>query len=127
MEKRQTIQRQIILDAVKTLNCHATAEEVYAFVHRTQPTISKATVYRNLSQMAQYGDLLNIGHFNGATHYDHNCHTHYHFVCNVCRRVYDVEGDFSDVLAKAAQNDSHEMTRLFLSFAGVCKICKERA
>jgi Fe2+ or Zn2+ uptake regulation protein len=125
VEKRQTIQRQLIFDAVKTLNTHATAEEVYAFIHRSQPTISKATVYRNLSQMAQSGDILNIGHINGALHYDHNNHPHHHFVCDVCHRVYDVEGDFSSILAQVALGNPHKITRLDLSFSGACERCKD--
>ena len=122
---RQTIQRQLIFDAVKALNPHATAEEVYAHVHHAHPTISKATVYRNLHQLAQQGDLLNIGHFNGAVHYDHNCREHYHFVCNQCQRVYDIAGDFSDLLKRAAADNQHEIRQLSLLFSGACAGCKD--
>ncbi|MCL2838196.1 MAG: transcriptional repressor [Oscillospiraceae bacterium] len=122
MEKRNTIQRQLILNAVEELNIHATAEQVYEYVVRKYPTISKATVYRNLGQMAESGELLNIGSFYGQTHYDHNCHKHYHFMCKDCRRVFDVEGDFDDLFGKFSGIDGFDITNI--SFNGLCCDCK---
>ena len=48
MERRNTIQKQLVLEAVAQLHNHPTAEQVYAQVVKEHPTISKATVYRNL-------------------------------------------------------------------------------
>lgn len=48
MAKRNTIQRSLVLEAVNKLHCHATADEVYEEIIKEHPTISKATVYRNL-------------------------------------------------------------------------------
>jgi len=125
--KRNTVQRQLILSAVKELNSHATAEQVYAHVVRRHPTISKATVYRNLSHMSECGDLLNIGSFYGSTRYDHHCHEHYHCVCEKCKRVVDVEGDFSDIIGKVGNADGFDITRCLLSFSGLCRDCKPQS
>ncbi len=57
MEKRNTIQKQLVLDAVFRLANHPTAEEVYAEVARSHPTVSKATVYRNLGSLSEDGLL----------------------------------------------------------------------
>jgi len=122
--KRNTMQRQLILNAVKELNIHATAEQVYEYIHKIQPSISKTTVYRNLSQMAESGELLNVGNFYGSTHYDHNCHEHYHFVCEDCKKVFDVDVDFSDILNKVENADKHNITGFRLSFDGKCNECK---
>ena len=43
MEKRNTIQKQLVLEAVAQLHNHPTAEQVYAQVVKAHPTISKAT------------------------------------------------------------------------------------
>jgi len=126
---RNTLQRQLILNAVAELNIHATAEQVFEYVSKAHPTISKTTVYRNLSQMAQAGELLNIGALSGSAHYDHNCHEHYHFICKECERVYDIDGDFSDVMKRAKQysnTDEFEITSEHISFTGLCKACKSR-
>jgi len=124
MNKRNTIQRQVILSAVKELNIHATAEQVFDYVIKKHPSISRATVYRNLSQMAESGELLNIGNFYGSTHYDHNCHNHHHFICKDCKKIFDVDNEFSDVISKAKDISGLDITSCNLSFSGLCSVCK---
>jgi len=126
MQKRNTIQKQLILKAVKALDIHATAEQVYDFVVKENPSISKATVYRNLNKMAQDGELLNIGAFFGAAHYDHNLRRHYHFVCNVCGSVFDVDGDFDDLVKKVSPSKDFTIKDCNISFNGLCGKCDKR-
>jgi len=121
--KRNTIQRQLVYDAVKGLNIHATAEQVYEHVVKNHPTISKATVYRNLNLLAEAGELLNIGNFYGTTHYDHNCHKHYHFMCEKCRKVYDIPALFPDMRDEIANMDGFDIKGYNLNFHGLCRDC----
>ncbi len=121
--KRNTIQRQTILDALRELNIHATAEQVYEHVVKRHPAISKATVYRNLGQMAEAGELLNVGSFYGAAHYDHNRHGHYHFVCEQCKQVFDVNDYFPDLMGKLSGMDGFMITGHKLIFNGICRDC----
>ncbi len=124
--RRNTIQRQLILDAVKALNIHATAEQVYGRVAAGHPSISKATVYRNLNQMAEAGELLNIGSIKGASHYDHNCHRHYHFICERCEKVFDVD-DFHQELDEGVSNmDGFQIKGHSLIFNGLCPECRPK-
>ena len=122
--KRNTIQRQLVFNAVKELNIHANAEQVYEYVVALHPSISKATVYRNLGQMVDSGELLNIGSFYGTTHYDHNCHDHYHFMCEECNRVFDINTIFPDV-SNIKDMDGFEIKGHNLSFYGLCNNCKK--
>ena len=124
--KRNTVQRQLVLDAVKELNTHATAEQVYGHIVKRYPTISKATVYRCLGQMTASGELCNIGTFDGAAHYDCICRVHHHFICNQCKRVFDVEGDFSDILGRIHDSSGFDITDYRLSFNGLCWECKKQ-
>jgi len=120
--KRNTIQRQLIYNAVKELDIHANAEQVYDYIVAIHPTISKATVYRNLGKMVESGDLLNIGSFYGSSHYDHNCYDHYHFICEKCKRVFDINISFPE-LSKIPNIDDLEIKSHNLSFSGLCKTC----
>jgi len=124
--KRNTIQRQLIFDAVRELDIHATAEQVYEYVQKKHPSISKATVYRNLNQMSETGDLLNIGSFHGSTHYDHNCHDHYHFICEGCKRVFDIDASFPNI-SEITDMDGLEVKGHNLTFNGLCRDCKDAA
>ena len=123
-KERNTIQRQLVYDAVCELNIHATAEQVYDYVVQKYPTISKATVYRNLSQMTESGMLLNIGSFHGSTHYDHNCSEHGHFICEKCKMFFDLDIAFSDIYARAGHTDAFEISGCSIRYYGLCRYCK---
>ena len=122
--KRKTAQRQLVLDAIRETCSHPTAEQVFEHVARQRPSIGKATVYRNLRQLAESGEILNVGSFSGSARYDYNCHEHYHFACNACGRVFDVEADFSDIRDRVGATDGFDIAVCNISFAGLCWDCK---
>ena len=125
--KRNTIQRQMIFAALCDLDIHATAEQIYDRVSVQYPSISKATVYRNLAQMAESGEILNVGNFNdGAVHYDHRLDKHYHFACDACGRVFDVSTDLGEICGKMTGLDGHEVKNHSLTFSGVCRDCLKK-
>ena len=124
--KRNTIQRQLIFDALKELDMHATAEQVFDHVVGKYPSISKATVYRNLGQMSESGRIAKIGIFYGSAHYDHNRHEHYHFVCEACKRVFDVKGGFKDIFERIKDMNGFDISSCSVSFRGLCRDCKSK-
>ena len=48
IQRRMTKQRRIILEELRKVRSHPTADEIYAMVRRRLPRISLGTVYRNL-------------------------------------------------------------------------------
>ena len=56
MEKRNTIQKELVLNAVTKMHRHVTADEVYDYIKKDYPSIGKGTVYRNLSILAEEMD-----------------------------------------------------------------------
>jgi len=123
--KRNTVQRQLILEAVKTLNIHATAEQVVDYLGKTHPSIGRATVYRNLNQMADSGELFKVGTFYGSTHYDHNTHEHFHFICDNCKLIFDINGSMGDVIKNVQETEGFEIGSCNVSFGGLCSKCKK--
>ena len=75
---RNTIQRQLVLSAVRQLQNHPTADEVYQEVQKSCPTISRATVYRNLKLLAEEGEIRLRNISGSPERYDHICGNHYH-------------------------------------------------
>lgn len=122
--KRNTIQRSLVLEAVKKLECHATADEIYQMVVHEHPNISKGTVYRNLHQLADSGEIRKVEVPGGADRFDHRCHDHYHVRCLSCGRVFDVDMDYIEDLEKRVK-DAHGF--IFnghdLMFKGICPEC----
>ena len=124
--RRNTIQRSFVLEAVNELHCHATADEVYKEVIKKHPTISKATVYRNLNLLADMGEAIKITTPDGGDRFDGNTHPHYHVVCTCCNRVFDLHIDEAHIntMNKLAEEhfdgtiDSHATL-----FYGTCQDC----
>ena len=73
-------QREIILDKLKANAVHPTAEYLYSILKKENSTISLATLYRNLNQLEEHGIIKRIDGLETSSHYDHNTHTHYHFI-----------------------------------------------
>ena len=101
-----------------------TAEQVFEYITPKNPSISKATVYRNLSQMVEAGVLINIGNYFGAARYDCILHKHHHFVCTRCQKIFDMEGDFSAVIDGVSKRDGLDITDYNIVFSGICSDCK---
>ena len=80
MQERQTKQKQIIYDSLKTLD-NPTATEVYGYVHETYPTVSRATVVRVLGGFALSGRALELRQAGSEVRYDYNVEPHCHARC----------------------------------------------
>ncbi|MCI6443474.1 MAG: transcriptional repressor, partial [Clostridia bacterium] len=89
--KRSTVQRKLTLEAVNSLHCHATVEEVYAEVSKEHPSVSRATVYRNLKDLSDSGEIRRINNAGGADRFDHIVEKHYHVRCDKCGKLFDVD------------------------------------
>ena len=122
---RNTVQRQIVLDAVKKLNTHPTIEEVYAFIHSEHPSISKSTVYRNLRHLEDGGNLRHISMLDGPSRYDATCKPHYHFRCRCCETIFDVQIAYMDGINDSVQRlHGFDVGEHDVVFSGFCTTCK---
>ena len=86
-------QRSIVLDILKNSYDHPTAEEVYAEAQKIHPGIGIATVYRNLNQLAEAGEINRIALGNGNDRFDGHLEEHYHLYCRECGRLQDLRPD----------------------------------
>ena len=122
---RNTVQRQIVLDAVKKLNTHPSIEEIYAFVHDEHPSISKSTVYRNLKHLEEGGSLRYISIPDGPSRYDSTCSNHYHFRCKGCEKIFDVEIAYLQGINDLVQSlHGFDVGEHDVVFTGLCTTCK---
>ncbi len=128
MNRRDTIQKRLVTDAVRELGCHATAEEVYAHITEVYPSISKGTVYRNLNTLSEDGEIRRIEVPGAADHFDHNCEDHYHVICVRCGKVFDVDMEPLPSLTERI-NDTHgfDFLDFDIIFKGICPECQERS
>ena len=127
MNNRHTLQRDLILEAVKELHCHATADDVYDLIVTKHPNISRGTVYRNLNLLSDIGEIRKVEIPSGADRFDHECHPHYHARCIECNRVFNVDMEFiSDLQKNIKDTQGFEFTGHDLIFKGICLECNGR-
>ena len=90
MALKYSRQRQVIFDFLMTRKDHPSAEVVYQNVRQEYPNISLGTVYRNLSLLADMGEIQRLRVGDGIDHFDADTSEHYHFVCSECGCVTDL-------------------------------------
>ena len=95
-------QREAILQFLMTRKDHPTADAVYANIRKEFPNISLGTVYRNLTLLSDRGQLLRLHLGDGVDHFDADTSPHYHFVCERCQAVLDLEMPDIDSIDKLA-------------------------
>lgn len=127
MVRRNTIQRSLVLETVNRLGCHATADEIYAEISREHPTISRATVYRNLRILAEMGEIRRLEIPGSADCFDHIYEKHCHVKCESCGRVFDVDMDFVTGLESEIRDSrGFDFTGYDIIFHGICPECKNK-
>lgn len=125
MNKRNTIQKMFIIEALKKLN-HPTALEIYIYVYNKYPHVSKATIHRNLNLLVEQKEVYKLVGLENASRYDINIKEHYHFVCHNCKRISDLKMDYQKNLNNKIKNmndyrfDSHTII-----FNGLCPDCQK--
>ncbi len=120
-------QREVILQTLKSNVVHPTAEYLYAILKEKEPNISLATLYRNLNQLAENDIIKKIDGLEPSSHFDHNTHEHYHFICEKCKRVYDISADVApDVIRKTEENTGFLVKKHDIVFSGLCRECLEQ-
>lgn len=118
-------QRELILDVLRKNPVHPTADKLYELVRPLMPSISLATVYRNLNQLVDNGSVRKISGLDGAIHYDHCVEKHYHFICTCCNKVYDVPYNVAqDLELKLKSLTGLEAQSTELTFKGLCPNCQ---
>ena len=127
MAKRNTIQRQLVIAAVRSLANHPTAEEVYECITKEYPDISKGTVYRNLNSLVESGLLGKISVPSGADRFDHILARHYHIKCTHCGKFMNVENFeyIPDLEEKVAALTGYKMDHHDIVFSGICPDCQK--
>lgn len=117
-------QRESIKDFLLSSCNHPTADNVYMSVRQEFPNISLGTVYRNLNLLADLGDAIKITTPNGGVHFDGRTEPHYHFYCNKCGEVIDLNLEELQFINEAAgENFKGVIESHSMMFYGTCENC----
>ena len=121
--QRTTRQRTIILEELRKVATHPTADEIYAMARRRLPRISLGTVYRNLDLLAEQGEIRKIESAGNSKRFDGNIHPHQHARCQKCGWVADIERHVPLPDTRHIDLPGFTITAARLEFDGLCNAC----
>ncbi|MGI5899017.1 MAG: Fur family transcriptional regulator [Christensenellales bacterium] len=125
-QRRNTKQRQLIFEAVRSHRDHPTAEEIYQEVSKKHPKISRGTVYRNLRLLIE-DQAIGRANIPGVDRFDWLKKPHYHMLCIGCGSVHDVPMPYlSSLDQEIAAETGFDVILHNTVFEGYCPSCRDK-
>ncbi len=120
-----TPQRLAIVDILAKSEGHPSVEHIYVQIKKDFPTMSLATVYKNVLLIKSLGEVLELGFPDGSNRYDGNKPTpHPHVICIKCKKIVDPDLDSLDELNKEVELETRfKILNHRLDFFGICSNC----
>ncbi len=122
---KRSRQRERILETLRGTKSHPTAGWVYDVLKKESPELSLGTVYRNLNILNELGLVRILRSGSTFDRFDADTSPHYHFVCEDCGKVEDVELTVDhDLDDRVAALMGRIVTGHRLDFFGLCPACQ---
>jgi Fe2+ or Zn2+ uptake regulation protein len=122
---RNTEQKKIIYNELVKAG-HPTASQLYEIIHENNPTISRATVFRVLSQFAQSGRVRKLEFLGSDTRFDASTFPHAHCHCVSCGAVCDVSESSLSGLLNVHYINGYKVYSTEIEFNGLCPDCQRK-
>lgn len=118
-------QRELILETLRALENHPTAEELHEAVRRHMPSISLGTVYRNLNLLVDAGIIRKLESSGSASiRYDGRMDEHCHLICTSCGSIMDIDLGISARIDTAVREQAgFIVTEHGIVLKGICAEC----
>jgi Fur family ferric uptake transcriptional regulator len=122
---RMTPQRQLILDAVASLQGHISADQVYQQVIRQFPDVNVTTVYRTLEVLEELGLMRHTHFHDGVAQFERTDEAHHHhMVCSRCGADWELDLDLLQPLAvELKRRYGFEADLAHSAIVGLCRGC----
>ena len=120
-----TPQRLAIVKILARSKDHPSVEDIYDQIKTDFPTMSLATVYKNIVLIKSLGEVLELGFPDGSNRYDGNKpFPHPHIICIKCKKIVDPDLDSLDNMKKeVAAETEFKILNHRLDFFGICGNC----
>ena len=122
-----THQRQVIYDVLMSMPGHPSPEEVYAKVRKRIPSISLATVYKNLNRFLKAGLVQETSVHHGSLRVEVNDRPHHHVVCSSCKKIEDIDSDqIGPLHVRGRLPKGFAVQRFSVDVIGLCARCRDK-
>jgi Fur family ferric uptake transcriptional regulator/Fur family peroxide stress response transcriptional regulator len=123
---KATFQRMNILESIEKSG-HMSIDAIYDEVAKTHPSLSLATVYKNIILMVENGVLVEVPIEGKKAKYELSKDDHIHLVCTECGEVEDRPHNSSaDALfSSMTEEENFTLRKQQINLYGVCAHCQE--
>ena len=123
---KATFQRMNILESIEQYG-HMTIDTIYEKVIKTHPSLSLATVYKNIILMVEKGVLVEVPITGEKAKYELTKADHIHLVCTECGEVEDKPHnvDADALFSSMTKNENFSLSKQQINLYGVCSQCQE--
>jgi Fur family peroxide stress response transcriptional regulator len=120
-----TPQRLAIVRILAKSESHPSVEDIYDQIMNDFPTMSLATVYRNIVLIKSLGEVLELGFPDGSNRYDGNKpYPHPHVICIKCKKIVDPDlVSLDEMKNEVALETNFKILNHRLDFFGICSNC----
>ncbi|MBW3070066.1 transcriptional repressor [Actinomyces sp. 432] len=123
---RATWQRAAVADILSRTNEFRSAQQIHAALQAEGTKVGLATVYRNLTALAEAGQVDQIRGTDGEALY-RECERpghHHHIVCRSCGRTVEVAGDeLEEWIRRVSAEQGFTDMQHTVEFFGLCPAC----
>jgi Fur family transcriptional regulator, peroxide stress response regulator len=117
-----TPQRVAIVDELYT-NGHMNIDELYKKLLDRFPSVSLATIYKNVNSMLEKMFLAEVKIPNAKSVYELIKTEHAHLVCKECGYIEDIMLESSDILEQVSKISKFKTSNTDIVVSGVCENC----
>ncbi len=104
---------------------HIDFDTLYEVIMQKYPTMSKATLYRNIHDLISFHILEEIKLPNHKQQYEIKKVPHIHLLCTQCGGVEDVFVPTKEFLETIEKKSNFTINHSFMVMDGVCLTCKK--
>ena len=87
------------------------------------PSISLATIYKNINIMLEKGFLLEVKLSDQKNVFELAKEEHSHVTCRKCNLVVDIDLEMDDILQKVKSVSNYKLSSNSVIFNGICPRC----
>jgi Fur family peroxide stress response transcriptional regulator len=118
-----TPQRVAIVEELYN-NGHMNIDDLYKKLLSKFPSVSLATIYKNINAMVEKVFLSEVKIPNSKSVYELIKTEHAHLVCSSCGHIEDIMLDATSVLEEASKLSSFKIDTTSIVLSGLCPNCK---
>lgn len=104
---------------------HINIDDLFSSLKSTFPSISLATIYKNINAMLEKLFVAEVKIPNAKSVYELTKELHSHLVCKKCNKIEDISLDTASLINEATKKSNFKLEDISVVFSGICQECSK--